>query len=211
MKTKYHSTLSAVETRSHDGTQNNSIRRKRSAGTLRRFFLASVFVLSISSAKAQCPQGWDVMGKWTLIQGSTRNAMELYQTGTRVYGKASFQGMTERPTKNVLGIVTKFGANGTINGSVEGTVTGDNFYIKIAWTNNTTGVYNGKFSPQGQLTGTGYEIRSPSKTVNWFSDKEMKCAAAAVEPTKPTPARPKPIKSSGHMRTTTSPTPTPAG
>jgi hypothetical protein len=175
MKTKYNSTQSVAKAKSHSGTQNNSIRRKRSALTLRGFFLAFVFALSVSSVKAQCAKGWSVLGKWGLKQGTIVNAMDLYQSGDRVYGKASFQGIIQRPTKGVLGIGGKYGESGTIDGSVEGTVTGDNFSIKIVWTNKTTGVYNGKFGPQGQLSGTGYEIRSPSKKVNWVSDRNMTC------------------------------------
>jgi hypothetical protein len=172
MKTKYNSTLSTVEGKGGDQTRSNSIRRKRSALTLRGFFLVSVFALSVSSVKAQCAKGWSVLGKWGLRQGTIVNAMDLYQSGDRVYGKASFRGIIQRKSKALFG---KFGEEGTIDGSVEGTVTGDNFYIKIVWTNNTTGVYNGKFGPQGQLSGTGYEIRSPSKKVNWVSDKNMVC------------------------------------
>jgi hypothetical protein len=175
MKTKYNSTLSAAEARRHEGAQNNSIRHQRSALMLRGFLLASVFVLSVSSVKAQCAKGWSVLGKWGLKQGTIVNSMDLYQSGNRVYGKASFQGMIQRPTKGGLFSSGKFGEWGTIDGRVEGTVTGDNFYIKIVWTNNTTGVYNGKIGPQGQLAGTGYEIRSPSTKVNWSSDKNMVC------------------------------------
>jgi hypothetical protein len=209
MKTKYNSTPSATDARSHDGTPNNSIRRKRSPLALRGFFLASILALSVSSVKAQCTGVWDVGGEWGLKQGSIRNAMSLYQNGTAVSGKASFE--TNQPgSDGFLGIVgKKYGGTGTVNGSVAGTVTGDNFYIKIVWDNQTTGVYNGKIGPQGQLTGSGYEIRSPSKKVPWFSDRPMKCPPAQAPPT------PKPIRRSGGVRTPTltpapTPTPTPA-
>jgi hypothetical protein len=176
MQTKYNSTLSTVEGKGGDHTQNNSIRRKRSALTLGGFFLAFVFALSVSSVKAQCPQGWwDVRGKWTLIQGPTRIAMGLAQSGTVLTGKASFP-INQKGSDGFLGIIgKKYGATGSVLGSVEGTVNGDDFYVKIVWDNQTTGVYNGKIGPQGQLGGTGYEIRSPSKKVSWSSNRNMVC------------------------------------
>lgn len=207
MTIKYNSTLSAPDAERGAQAQQGLFRCKWSAPTLCRFGFAFVFTLLGYSVKAQCPQGWDVGGGWGLKQGPTRIAMNINQSGTMLTGNASYE-FSQAGTDGFLGIGKKYGATGTVGGAVEGSINADNFYVKIVWDNQTVGVYNGRISPQGQLTGTGYEIRSPSKQVSWFSDRTMKCASAApVAPTNPTP---KPIGRTGRgPKSAATPTPTP--
>jgi hypothetical protein len=139
---------------------------------------ASILALSPSSAEAQCPQGWDISGGWGLKQSNQAvpNALVLGHAFTgkdEVNGSASY--------RNDRG---KF-----IEGAVKGTVAGNNVHLEISWDNALTGIYDGKVGPRGNIEGTGYEKRSPSVKVSWFSDRAMLCPSAAAEPT-PDPIRP---------------------
>ena len=165
MKTKHHPMLSPPVTRSGDQIQNNRICRRWFALALGGFLFTSIFALLPSPAYAQCKQ-WDVSGHWVLRQSNTTNQIDLRQNGTVITGTASFVSTDTR--------------SNTIRGDVDGTVKGDHFAVKIYWRNNTIGVYNGTIGPSGRLEGTGYEQRSPSTKVIWFSDRPMKCADAKV-------------------------------
>jgi hypothetical protein len=89
-------------------------------------------------------------------QGGTINGLARYQTG---------------------------GRDTSVSGSVTGKVSGDDIELVISWSNGLVGVYNGKIDPQGKITGTGYEKRSPSKKVSWFSDRAMLCGPTPAPPT----------------------------
>lgn len=155
------------------------------------FLFTSIFALSPSPVEAQCQQ-WNVGHGWRLKQGSLNVDLDLHQKGTVITGTATFTGTIKKAEGGLTG---SFGERGLIHGDVDGTVKRDHFAVRIHWSNNTTGVYNGTIGPSGRIEGTGYEQRSPSVKVNWYSDTHMECADAA--PVKP--AAPPPIKSSGHI------------
>ena len=71
-----------------------------------------------------------------------------------------------------------FAENGSETGELDGTLDGDRFNIQIFWSNDSTGVYNGKVLPSGRLDGEGYEKSSPNIRVPWHSEGVLKCAQA---------------------------------
>ena len=161
-------------TQSGDRTLNNTIRCRWFALGLGGFLFVSVFALSPSPMQAGWCPDWDVGHKWAFNQGSIRVYLDLHQNGTVITGTAGHQ-----PGGYI------------VYGTVDGTVKGDHFAIHIYWKNNTTGVYNGTIRPTGRIEGTGYEIRSPSVKVNWYSETTMGCAHEAAAPAaavKPKPA-----------------------
>jgi len=167
MKTKHHIILSAPVTQSGDQTLSNSIRRKWFALSLGGFLFTSIFALSAPPVEAQCKQ-WNVGNAWAISQGKEYINVNLSQSGKTVTGSA------------VPLIRYEIGQTTAKNGSLEGTVEGDNFNAQIYWTSGEIGVYQGKIGPSGRIEGTGYEKRSPSKKVIWFSNRAMKCADAKV-------------------------------
>ena len=194
MKTKNYPTLSAAEDgKSGDHTQNGSIRRKWFALSLGGFLFTSIFALSAPSVEAECKQ-WSVGHGWQFKQGSGFGAikvdLDLHQNGTVITGTAS-----HLPPGNAESGIS-------VRGTVDGTVEGDQFAVKIEWNNSTTGVYEGTIGPSGKIEGKGWEIRSPRTRVRWYSETRMVCADAA--PAAPTP---KVLKSTGKARPAT-PTPT---
>lgn len=174
MKTKHHSILSTPVTQSGDHVRNNSIRRKWSALALGGFLFTSIFALSAPSVEAQCQQ-WNVGHKWAFKQGPTKMSLDLQQNGTVITGSAIYTVPGDSGGLLTMGKIPQ-----DVTGSVDGTVKGDSFAVKIYWDNNTIGVYNGTIRPSGKIEGTGYEQRSSSTKVNWYSATVMKCADAKV-------------------------------
>ena len=132
---------------------------------------ASHFALS-SSVEAQCSEGWDIGGTWGLKQSNQAvpNSMVL---GHAFTGKGEIRG--DATYRNERG--------NYIKGAVQGTAVGDNVHLEISWDNGWTGIYDGKIGPRGKIEGTGYERRSPSKKVSWYSDRVMVCPSPAPAPT----------------------------
>ncbi len=205
MKTKHDSILFAADAKSCDQHQSDSIRSKWFALALGGFLFTSIFALSAPPVKAQCKQ-WSVGHAWRFKQGPTPVEMNLQQNGTVVTGTATHN-VPKTETYNFGLIPHKYGVN--VSGTVDGTVEGDQFAVKIEWSNNTTGVYEGTIGPSGKIEGKGWEIRSPRTKVRWYSETRMVCAeSTAVQPpapppqtsgTIPTPA-PKPPKSTGRPK-----------
>ena len=189
MKTKYHSTLSTADAKDGDPTRNHSIRRKGYALALGGFLFTSLFALPAPLAEAQCQQ-WSVGHGWRFKQGTrTSNGhivativdMNLQQRGTVVTGTAVLRDTyTDKGVAYVLW---------STSGTVDGTVKGDAYAVKIEWDNDTTGVYEGTIGPSGKIEGKGWERRTPRTKVRWYSETRMVCAEATAVP----PAAPKPI------------------
>ena len=176
MKTKHHSILSAPVTQRGDQRLNNTIHRKWSALALGGFLFTFIFALSAPSVEAECQQ-WDVGHRWRFKQGPTPVDLDLQQNGTVVTGTA-----THDLKVDSSGHFKSSYLPVPVGGKVDGTVKGDRFAVHIYWDNNTVGVYNGTIRPSGRIEGTGYEQRSPSTKVNWYSVSTMKCADAANQP-----------------------------
>ena len=127
---------------------------------LRRSFIAIVCVAEISAANADCAQ-WDASGKWTITpEGGKEMSLDLKQNGTAISGRAS-------------------GAQDS-KGTVEGTVKGDAFSIKITWTDKEGGpkTFIAKIATDGKLDGTSVVLDPLPKTIKWTSDHPLKCASA---------------------------------
>jgi hypothetical protein len=163
--------------------RNCMIRRKRIAEGLGGcLLLFSVFAPLSSPVKGQCPQGWNVGTSWGLKQSnqeepnhmilgvefrerriSTEGFYHYYRfSGTASYGR-DVSGQT------------------STTGTVKGNVSGNDINLEISWSNGLTGIYNGKIGPRGRIAGTGYEKRTPSKKVSWFSDTAMICEQATKQ------------------------------
>lgn len=180
MTTKYNSTLSAADANSGDRPRNNSIRRQWSALALGGFLFTSIFALSTPLVSAQCEQ-WSVGHGWRLKQGGINVDLDLQQKGTVITGRARHDIDKKNGSSAPMG---SFGEIGTVRGTVDGTVEGDSFAVKIYWDNNTIGVYKGTIRPSGKIEGKGYNQATPRAKVNWYSDTRMVCADAAPSGTK---------------------------
>jgi len=199
MKTQYNSARSTIEAEGSDRGQSTLTRRRRFALALGGFLLTSLFTLPAPLAEAQCSQ-WNVGHGWRFKQGPTNVDLNLQQKGRVVTGTATHN-ITTASSDNVMG---SFGGVTSVSGTVDGTVEGDSFAVKIYWENNTIGVYNGTIRPSGKIEGTGYKQGSSRTKVNWYSETRMVCAGeAAAEPTKAAPPLmnppPKPIAKSGKV------------
>ena len=155
--------MSTTDAKAGDQLRNNPTHRRWLALALGGFIFISVLALVASSVEAQCPRGWDISGGWGLKQSnmgepvamslSTKPNRHAFVQGSASYGTGSKQ----------------------VTGGVTGSINGSDVYIEIAWSNGKTGIYEGKVSPQGKIEGTGWEARSPSKKVSWFSTRPMNC------------------------------------
>ncbi len=135
---------------------------------------AAVLALLPSSVNAGCAFGWDVSGRWNIKQGPTTVTTNLRQNGNVVTGTAGYI-IPGRYKSTALGLWGNSTNPRRVSGTVSGTITGDNFHVEVAWSNNTVGVYDGTFGPSGRIEGTVYGKEAPSKKVTWFSDRNMTC------------------------------------
>ena len=177
MKTKYNSTLLAADAKGGDQTRNSSIRRKWSALVLGGFLFTSIFALLASPVEAECKQ-WSVGHGWRLKQGSINVDLNLQQKGSVITGTATHD--LHRKGSDLL--MGGYGGTTTVAGTVDGTVEGDSFDVKIYWDNDTIGVYNGTIRASGKIEGKGWEQKSRRTKVNWYSETRMVCADARLLP-----------------------------
>jgi hypothetical protein len=184
MKTKYHSNLSVADAQNRDRilSSTGAIRGRWLGVALGGFLFTSIFALSAPPVEAQCKQ-WNVGGEWRFKQGTLPVKMNLRRKGIVITGTASFTGAIK---KGEGGLGGSFGETGLIHGTVDGTLEGDSFAVKIEWDNNTTGVYEGTIGPSGKIEGKGWERRSPRTKVRWYSETRMVCADKEAAQPKPT-------------------------
>jgi hypothetical protein len=135
------------------------------------------------AALAACPK-WDVNGPLDMIQtnGSVVNAT-LHQTATGIQGDARYTVKRDDGAFNGYNYYD-------VGGSLDGTIDGDSFDLTIYWTNQTTGVYTGRISPQGRITGSTYDAQHPQTIANWYSGRTLTCLAAPVAASAPAAAAP---------------------
>ncbi len=171
--------------------KNTNLINKRMVVLFGVLFVAVLSLLPISAA-AQCSTGWDASGRHGVRQVNIRYGMtfELEQKGKVITGNA--HGTIDDRTGGV----------DSLKGTIDGTLDGDNFNVKIFWTNGQTGIYYAKILPSGRLDGEGYEKNSPNVRVPWNTTGVLKCAP-------PPPVTPKVIKSSGKAKPTSTPAPPP--
>lgn len=158
---------------------------KRTAVLFGVLFVTVLALLPITAA-SQCSTSWDANGRHGVRQVNTQYGMtfEMQQKGKVITG-------------NALGTIdNRTGGVDTLKGTIDGTLVGDDFNVKIFWTNGQTGIYSAKVLPSGRLDGEGYEKNSPNVRVPWNSIGVLRCVPPAPKPLKSTgkakPAQPAP-------------------
>ena len=175
MKTNRHSFLPSTE--SFRG--KFATRRARFGAAYGSFVGLVLLLLSPHVVRAEC-SNWDVSGTWEIKQSNG------YSITVVVVKKSSGFEVTSPTGGGGLG---------------SGNVSGNDFFMEIGWYGlSNDGVYRGKISSSGRISGTTYDAVHPESKAKWFSASVMKCADAA--PSAPA-ATPKPIKSSGYKSGTT--------
>lgn len=155
---------SSAEQNCTRANKTTASRSRSLAGLIVAFLFVSVFALLPNSAKAQCTQ-WNAGGEWYIQQGTTAVYLTLSQDRTVITGTAMYY------SRNAQKYVVK------VNGSLDGTVRGDNFDVQIYWGNGPVGVYSGKIGPQGRIEGITYDRQKPANKVGWYSGRTMKCVS----------------------------------
>ena len=157
MKTK--PILSAAVTQRSDKTLTNSIRRKWFAVALSGFLVTSIFALLPSPAQAECPQGWDLSGKWWAKQSNGSFVeFNLTQNGTELTGTARTLASNRRCP-------------------VTGFIKGNKFKVGVTWrAGSSEGVYTGTVSPYGFIEGTTYDYFSLDAHATWLREAQLQCA-----------------------------------
>jgi hypothetical protein len=151
-------------------------------GAFPAWLLAGAFLaLALPGAALAACARWDVNGPLDLVQtnGSVVNAT-LHQTSTGIQGDARYEVKRDDGAFNGYNYYD-------VGGSLDGTLDGDSFDVTIYWTNQTTGVYTGRISPQGRITGSTYDAQHPQTIANWYSGRTLTCLAAPAAPS-PAPA-----------------------
>lgn len=158
-------------------------------GKLARAALAGAALACASPALAQeeCLQ-WDVSGRWYITQSNVGSVVfDLDQRGNVVTGRAGWSELVGGGT--ILGIIQQGQDPAFYSGSVDGTVSGNRFELRIYWpTHKAVGVYAGEIGPRGRIEGTTYDKLHPKNRATWFSESLMRCAKVAV---------PKPVRAIG--------------
>ena len=157
MKTK--PILSAAVTQRSDKTLTNSIRRKWFAVALSGFLVTSMFALLPSPAQAECPQGWDLSGKWWAKQNNGSFVeFNLTQNGTELTGTARTLASNRRCP-------------------VTGFIKGNKFKVGVTWrAGSSEGVYTGTVSPHGFIEGSTYDYFALGAHATWYCQSQFQCA-----------------------------------
>lgn len=99
---------------------------------------------------------FDVGGKWDAHQSNGFVAnFDIQQTGTAIRGIGSHSG-------------------GSVSGTGEGSVHGDQFVFSVRWNNGTIGEYNGTFNSIGRITGVFLDVNHPESQATWASSKTFR-------------------------------------
>ncbi|WP_159015625.1 hypothetical protein [Cognatiluteimonas profundi] len=136
---------------------------------------------SLAAAQAGCGH-WNVSNQWAAIQSNdTAVHFSLQQDGTVLKGSA-YYGATHK------GDMFSGDDYYVIDGSVDGTIKGDDFDVTVYWNNGTTGAYTGKVGPQGRIEGSTYDKQHPQTMAMWHSDGTAECMDNAGVPATTAPA-----------------------
>jgi hypothetical protein len=161
-----------------------------SAGVL----FAAVLILMPVSVGAQCAN-WDANVKQILIWQTGLGPgilLDLQHRGTIISGTATNNFAYDGRS----GAFGKEKKHKTVNGTIEGTIGGDNLNFQIFWPEGLTGVYAAKILPSGRLEGETYDKSRPGVRQTWRSDNFIRCAPVVASP----PARTGPPKSTGKAK-----------
>lgn len=148
--------------------------------TLSSFTFAAGIFLSSTQTQAACGQ-WSMPAKIEIRQS---NGSEVKINSTP--SQAGFVG-TARYWSEIddRSFITSGDEYNWVIGVLEGAVEGSTAHFTIHWqgdrakrVQNSTGVYTGTISPEGRLTGTGYDADHPGTTATWFALEPMKCSIA---------------------------------
>lgn len=100
--------------------------------------------------------GCDVRGTWRLLQSNgTEVTLSVSQTGSDIRGRGFF---------NPIGA---YGSRNT-QGTFQGEVVGREVNFRVTWEDGQIGVYNGRISAGGILSGNSYSFRDPSNRADWY-------------------------------------------
>jgi uncharacterized protein YkwD len=165
------------------------------AVSLGRMVSISFAMLLPSAAQAACSQ-WDLPGSWIAMQSNgSQPTFTLQQTDTLLQGSARYTYVH----KDKCVLVQCGDDYYTVQGSVDGTITGDSLDVTVYWEDGGVGGYTGKIGPTGRMTGTTVDKNNPGNVATWYSDEPFKCRAAAAPPVAVTP--PGPTKKLGRVTT----------
>ncbi len=124
-----------------------------------------------TEATAQCAR-WNLANRHTLIQsnGYVVN-ISMQQTGTQLSGGGHY--MIPGP---------QGGTTGLVSGSlIDGHISGSFFRFRMNWRNNSTGVYTGSVTPDGQLRGDTYDSRYTKSQATFYSEGRASCQGSFRE------------------------------
>jgi hypothetical protein len=76
------------------------------------------------------------------------------------------------------------------NGLVDGSVKGDDFEAKVTWANGSIGVYKGRVTKGGWLSGITHDEAHPESRASWESRHTLDCLTTASSSPQPPPAPP---------------------
>jgi uncharacterized protein YkwD len=148
-----------------------------------------------SAAQAACAQ-WALPSSWIAMQSNgSKPEFSLQQTETLLQGKARYSYVH----KDKCNIVACGDDIYFVDGSVDGTITGDSLDVTVYWDDGGVGGYTGRIGPTGRMTGTTVDKNNPSNVATWYSDQPFKCLTSAAPPVAVTP--PGPVKKLGRVTT----------
>lgn len=156
-----------------------------------RFSVPLYFAIAVScggpATQAACEQ-WDLSGVWEIRQSNVNSfvVFEIQQKGSVLSGQAQFQ-------DDVEGYDNAFGRRGFVTGNARG----NKLDMTVNWEPypgeegpRRKGIYKGKISPQGRLTGTTFDARNLRSSASFRKGSPFNCQDFAVEePTGPPPIK----------------------
>jgi hypothetical protein len=124
---------------------------------------------------------WDIRGKWTIHQApGTTVSVDLLQDN-KTPGVFPINGDV---TGNATSVTV--GGPSLTSTSIKGSIVDNQFCMRIAWNNNTTGEYNGSFgiinvftsdetvdTQPGRLWGVAWDVDHVQNVAAWVSDKQF--------------------------------------
>jgi hypothetical protein len=98
---------------------------------------------------------WNLVGQWDINQGNDHSVtIDVKQES---FGGGFFATATQNGA----------GVQGTGSGSLQN----NHFFIRVDWSNKTSGVYCGIFDPRGALSGATFDANNVQSVTWWRSSK----------------------------------------
>jgi hypothetical protein len=134
---------------------------------------ASVFAtFATFAAHADCP-AWSVLSlsSWQQSNDIVVSVTELQQDGSSFTGRAKFLGPKPPEDRSIWCQIAFCGRDPQlyVPGELEGEVVGQQIRIKVFWSNNETGIYEGSISATGRADGMNYVQTRPETRVSWYT------------------------------------------